>query len=438
MAEIKYTVWYSLLVSPGSRSACRLLEAYDGDTEAIYRSTEEELLQIIGINKDLVKALSDKDLNPAMQVIERCKVLEIKLLPFDDPLYPKRLRRIPDYPILLYYKGYFPPFFDEEVSIATVGTRRVTEYGERCGYLISRDMARTGAIIVSGMALGADTACHRGALDTCGHTIAVLGCGLDVVYPKQNSDLMYEIECRGTLISEYPPGTPPLGHHFPTRNRIISGLSLGTLVIEADKKSGAMITARLAREQGRDLYALPGKIGELNSLGTLELIKEGARMVTGALDILEEYDLIFPHRIHTERLYTKVTKVYVEPVRQRRSKKNKDVTPAEATAKETVTKPSSQAAEPKATEPAEEKNTEPKVKMKKKVAQILQKPYPIGLSEDESKVYDAIPDCKSISADELARQGIPVARVMVALTTLEIKRLVVCLPGGTYMKTEDL
>ena len=444
MSDVKYSVWLSLLTVPGSKSVCRLIEAFDNDTQKIYEATEEEYLAVKGVTPALAKSLCDKDLKKALNTMHFCQKHHVNLLPFDHPNYPKRLRRLPDFPILLYYRGTLPDI-DNEVAIATVGTRKITEYGQQNGYVISRDLARSGVIVVSGMASGIDTVCHRGALDALGHTIAVLGCGIDVVYPKQNADLMEEIASNGTVITEYAPGTPPSGYNFPKRNRIISGLSLGTLVVEADVKSGAMITANYAKEQGRDIFAMPGNVGEMNSLGTNQLIKQGARMVTGALDILKEYELLFPQKIRTDRVNPPVTHMYVENPRPAPRKTRGGYTPIIDDRTNVDERGISVARSlfslseftPKKQPKTKEKDTTPaKKKESKKVTQekTEPKPLPTNLTEDENRVLSAMPNDHGITPDELARKGIPVAQVLVALTTLEIKKLVVSLPGGIYMK----
>lgn len=442
MSDVKYSVWLSLLTIPGSKNVCRLIEAFDNDAEKIYEATEEEYLAIKGVTPALAKALSDKDLTKVHNTLRFCQKHHVTLLPFDHPSYPKRLRRLPDFPVLLYYRGTLPDI-DNEVAIAAVGTRKITEYGQQNGYVISRDLARSGVIVVSGMASGIDTICHRGALDALGHTIAVLGCGIDVVYPKQNAELMEEIASKGTVITEYAPGTPPSGYNFPKRNRIISGLSLGTLVVEADVKSGAMITANYAKEQGRDIFAMPGNVGEMNSLGTNQLIKQGARMVTGALDILKEYELLFPQKIRTDRINPPVTHMFVENPRPTPRKTRGGYTPiiddrtnvdehgisvARSLFSLSEFTPKKQPKDKDAT-PAKKKESKKTAKEK-----TVPKPLPTNLTEEENKVFTAMPNDRGITPDELARQGIPVAQVLVALTTLEIKKLVVSLPGGIYMK----
>ena len=438
MSDIRYSVWLSLAAVPGTKSLCQLIEAFEGDTDAIYRASREALLNK-GATETLADRLSDKSLDEALRIIDFCKKRDVFLLPYDSPNYPKRLRRIPDFPILLYGRGRLP-ILDNEVAIATVGTRRYTEYGKRNAYVISRDMARAGIVVVSGMASGIDTFCHRGALDALGYTIAVLGCGIDVVYPKSNADLMEEIAETGTVLTEYPPHTEPAGYHFPKRNRIISALSLGTLVLEADEKSGAMITARLTLEQGRDLFSLPGNIGESTSLGTNRLIKDGARMVTGALDIVNEYESLFPNKLHSERLVFKGIShrneggrsvhvaTAVKPLKNDLSGGTNGIytlsDPPKEAPKDTP--------KPKRTKPTQKEKAQPQTAAPSPTPSPA---IPDNLTPDEAMVLAALPTLGGVTSDELSRNGIPVAQVMVALTTLEIKQLVKSLPGGLYIRT---
>lgn len=405
--------------------------------EAVFRATPEELLAVDGITKALVEKLSDKQMDEALKILDFCHRRHITLLPFDSPEYPKRLRRLPDFPLLLYVKGHLPAI-DHLVCIATVGTRSVTEYGGTNAYLLARDLARAGAVVISGMANGVDSFCHRGALDALGTTVAVLGSGIDVIYPKNNAELYEEIVRTGAVVTEYRPGTPPAGYNFPLRNRIISGLCLGTLVVEADRKSGAMITARTAQMQGRDIFALPGNVGEMNSLGTNDLIKEGARMVTGALDILEEYELIFPEVLHTERL--------LRPLRQMNIADTRGILRVASPRRILVDDRPEDQKPPLPAEKSEKAGKEPKKKEagstpgktkskdKKEPAPLKKATPPDNVSETEKQVLAAMPQGHSVTGDEIARCGIPISKVLVALTTLEIKGLVVSLPGGSYMK----
>jgi len=201
--------------------------------------------------------------------------------------YPELLKHIDTAPLVLFYRGN--PGVLTEKSLGIIGSRRATSYGLNAAYVIAGDLARAGYCIVSGMARGIDSHAHRSALDAGGTTCAVLGCGTDIAYPPENKSLMEEIIEKGVLVSEYPPETLPLGQNFPARNRIISGLSKGLLVVEAGKRSGTLITANFALEQGRDVYAVPGSIFSLKSAGTNDLIKDGAIVVTSSDDILKQY-----------------------------------------------------------------------------------------------------------------------------------------------------
>ena len=212
--------------------------------------------------------------------------MKIRAIGPGDAEYPVNIRDIYDPPAILYVKGEMLP--QDEVAVALVGTRRPTHYGIQACRKLAYDLAMRGITIVSGMAVGIDTEAHRGALAAGGRTIAVLGSGHNNIYPRQNIGLYAEITGRGAVISEFPNATAPFKWNFPRRNRIISGLSLGVVVVEAPKKSGALITVDFALEQGRDVFALPGRAGSLTSEGTHRIIKEGARLVENADDIIEE------------------------------------------------------------------------------------------------------------------------------------------------------
>ena len=283
-------LWLSLAAVTGSRQTDKLLENCGGDIERVYSLPGGDYADITGSGR-LADRLADKSLDKARGVIEWCGENGVGILTPDDGLYPERLRSIMSRPLTLYYLGE-PRELAKCMTLAMVGTRRMTNYGSASAYAISIESARCGAVVVSGMAAGVDGVCHRGAMDGGGYTVAVLGCGIDRPYPEFHRELMREIAAKGLVLTEFPPFTPPSGYNFPIRNRIISGISLCTLVVEGDARSGAMITARSALYQGRDLCALPGKIGESSSEGTNMLIKDGARIVTCAMDILEPYRYI--------------------------------------------------------------------------------------------------------------------------------------------------
>jgi DNA processing protein len=218
------------------------------------------------------------------RILETCGKKRIDILTISDEEYPEMLKYISDPPLVLYVRGYIP----KSNSIAIVGSRKASGYGIETANKMAFNLALADINIVSGMARGIDTAAHAGALEADGETVAVLGCGVDVAYPPENRSLMERISDSGAVISEFPPGTPPSPMNFPGRNRIISGMSIGTLIVEAGMKSGSLITANYALEQGRDVFAIPGNINNYNSMGTNRLIKDGAKIVLSVDDILDE------------------------------------------------------------------------------------------------------------------------------------------------------
>jgi DNA processing protein len=283
-----YWIWLNNVPGIGARRFYKLVEYY-GSPELLFYATDEDLQTAVKILGDKTFAAlrefrRDEELEKARKIMELPELSIITLL---SPQYPPLLKSIYDPPPVLYCKG--KPLRSDQPAIAIVGSRHSSEYGRRAARKISCDLARSGVTIVSGMARGIDTMAHKGTLDTeTGYTIAVLGGGVDYVYPAENASLYHLILDHGTVVSEYPPGTTPVPGNFPARNRIVSGLSCGILVIEAGVKSGALITVDCALEQGREVYALPGNISSPYSQGTNKLLKDGAKMVTSAEDILED------------------------------------------------------------------------------------------------------------------------------------------------------
>ena len=290
--ERAYWVWLSTVPGVGARRFLKLVEAF-GSPKAVYDSAKEEtgLLKNLAGEKaadNIVKSINSALLDKACSTLENPYVRIITLL---CPEYPDMLKNIYDPPPVLYAGGRRLDL--ARGAIAVVGSRRSSDYGRQAAERLSCRLAEAGLAIISGLARGIDTHAHKGAL-TCdnGYTAAVLGCGIDIVYPPENRRLYERIMERGTLLSEYPLGTLPSAGNFPARNRIISGMSQGTLVVEAGLKSGALITVDYALEQGRDVYALPGNISSPFSEGTNKLLKEGAKMITSADDILEDFPLL--------------------------------------------------------------------------------------------------------------------------------------------------
>ena len=364
----------------------------------------------------------------------------IGILTYSDEFYPSRLKTLKDPPCVLYYKGTLPDF-DNRVCIAVVGTRKMSEYGKRAAFKIAYELASAEGVVVSGMALGIDSVAACGAICGKGKTVAVLGCGIDIVYPPQHTRLMNIIEENGVVITEFAPGTRPLGTNFPIRNRIISGLCQGTLIVEADEHSGAMITARCALMQGRDIYALPGNIDESNAQGTNSLIRDGANAILEARDILENYNLIYGKNINYLSLtYAKERYEYDESVLAKmgiaaRVYKgiNASAPQNNPGASELRPKRRSHIPEredmPSTTEKKTKKFGEFTTEKKDNTEEIIS-----SLGDFEKEIFSEIPIDRAISMDALCALGYTIGDVMSALTLLEVKGLVMPLPGSLYIR----
>lgn len=289
----------------GPRAATKLLERF-GSADAVFHARRTEL-ESLRMRPETIESIIKREFeDKAGTELERVKALGGDILILDDGSYPALLREIADPPITLYVRGDWQACF-ERPGVAVIGSRMCSTYGENASEMLARDLASRGICIISGLARGIDTAAHRGAMRGGGKTIAVLGTGIDGVYPKENTRLVREIlDSGGAVVSQFPLGTPPLKDNFPYRNRIISGLSLGVLIIEATEKSGSLITARLATEQNREVMAVPGNITSRNSVGTNYLIKAGAKLVQQWQDVVAELPSdvaasILPPRIEEEK-----------------------------------------------------------------------------------------------------------------------------------------
>jgi DNA processing protein len=286
--ELQYWVGFNIVPGIG-RVKFSQIENFFGKLENAWKAGPADFKQA-GLDSNVIKAIEtcreQTDLDAEMEKLERGAV---KAYTYHDAEYPARLKEIYDYPPLIYVKGNFLP--QDEWCLSVVGTRRATIYGRQVTEEIVADLAQNGITVVSGLARGIDTVAHRRALESGGRTIAIFACGLDTIYPGENTNLARSIIERGALVSEYPLGTKPKPDYFPRRNRIMSGMSLGVLVIEADESSGAIITAHIALEQDREVFAVPGSILSPMSRGTNTLIQEGAKLVRNCADILEELNL---------------------------------------------------------------------------------------------------------------------------------------------------
>lgn len=402
---LEHWIWLTTRKGIGTYGRASLIRDFE-TAERIYDASESELRDS-GINKrDILDTLMDKSLDEAYDILMECKVKGIEILTYADEIYPQRLREIPDPPMVLYYKGVFPAV-DHEAVIGIVGTRRSTLYGLLYAKEFGKAIACGGAVVVSGGARGIDSMALKGALEGQTPVICVLGSGLDVIYPRENADLFFEIQKHGCLISEFRPGTKGFGHNFPIRNRIISGLSLGVLVVEAPERSGALNTAHHALEQGRDVFAIPGNIGTQSSAGSNRLLREGAIMVESGWDVLSEYLSLFPGKLFDPKKadtmnaiissrYSYTLPVYT-PVIENPFRQKRIDNPEKKTYSDEIVKPAS-------------------------------------LSDNEEKVYSFVSE-QSIHADQLVAQcGLPVSQVTAALTTLQIKGLICKLPGNYIQK----
>lgn len=280
-------LWLLAIARVSRQTVADIIDEY-GSAEAFYNLTDDEIKSIKFISKSEKDRILKKDLDLAENYLDYISKNGTRFLIPEDDDFPKALLNIADSPKGLFCRGKWIDM-NRNILVAVVGARKCTQYGYSCAKTISKDIARAGAIIVSGMAMGIDSAAHEGALEVNMPTIAVLGCGVNVVYPPSNHALMKRIMETGMVISEYPVNTEPAKHTFPERNRIISGVSNGVVVVEASERSGSLITARYAMEQDKDLFAVPGNINSTYSKGTNELIKDTAKLITCADDITFYY-----------------------------------------------------------------------------------------------------------------------------------------------------
>lgn len=442
-ADIVYWMWLSIVCGAGSSTPEKLFKVFGADARRIYNAAPEEYMCIPGLKGETIDGLCRKTLKTAYDVLDWCKRHSVGLIPYNSEYYPSSLKIITSAPIMLYYLGMFPNI-NRRLSISVVGTRKITEYGWKQAYSMGYDLASTGVAVVSGAALGVDGTAHRGALDAEGYTIAVLGCGIDRIYPKENTNLIREIAARGTLITEFCPGTPPSGRNFPIRNRIISGLSQGTVVVEADERSGSLITASYARKQGRPVYALPGNVGTSTSAGTNSLIKDGAKMTTDALDVLSDFAESYDAVINIENITGKMSKcitvgnckntfrkprthAYPQSGAYRGAPEgvnSKDV-PASPRAAAAGKLPDVKNDKNHDENPASDKKDVPVIKPVKdsvtlSADEVSKKLSENGLDDSAVSVYARIPEQGSISFDELSRDGLNMGELMETLSSLEI------------------
>ena len=435
MSDTIYWIWLATKLGVASRHLHYLLDRYSSAYD-IFRADPEEL-EMLDLKAECIAALSDKDLRQAYAINDYCVSHKIGILTYSSEHYPAKLRFLKDPPAVLYFRGVLPNVNDF-LSIGVVGTRKISEYGKRSAYKIAYELGAAGVTVVSGMASGIDGVSACGAICGGGKTIAVLGSGIDVIYPKEHTKLYNKIIENGAVVSEYPPTTKPLGQHFPVRNRIISGLSNGTLVIEGDLRSGSLITARRALVQGRDLFALPGNLGNKNSSGTNQLLHDGANLVIETEDILKPYEFYYGNTINYLGLHEAKGRseldsealsrmgVYFEMDDTSSQEVKHDV----ITVKENKLRP--RKIPKNKTEKDQPSTLSPQTITENKAEQ--NKKDTSSLSEVELKVLSSMPDDRAVSVDALMRFGFSASEIMGTLAMLEIKGFVSSLPGGLYIK----
>lgn len=398
MANLKYFLW--LTGRKGFRpEELRLILAHFGTPEAVFFAdrAEYDLLELPEVKR---RALEDKNLTGAEKILEDCDREGIQIMTIQDADYPERLHEIYDPPCVLYWKGRALSV-DDRLTVGVVGTRSCTAYGVNLAGKLGLDLARAGAVLVSGMAEGIDEAAIKGALSGGGVLISVLGGGIDIVYPKQHHWLYEDVAAMGTLVSEYPPGTEHAGFHFPIRNRIISGLSMGVAVVEAGVPSGALITARHALEQNREVFAYPGPVDGPASRGANRLIQRGeAKLTLSAADILAEFEPFLPDRTELE-----------EPLDDEFARERLEAVPTR------VPPPS----EPVRKAPQKTGEGEKEIDKAPGRAYISVSDTPGGFTDDEVDILRVI-EKRSLTVDDISEETqIPARRVLSALTMLQLR-----------------
>lgn len=413
VAELKYWLWFSNIRGVAKADQLALLDHF-GSPEEIYFARESELKNVL---EGGYEPLLNKDMSEARKILRLCEDGGYTIMTMADAAYPTRLRNIFDPPLVLYIRGKLPTV-DEEAAVAVVGTRSCTPYGIVTAEKIGYEMARCGAVVVTGLARGIDSAAAQGALRAGGRVVGVLGNGIDVVYPKSNERLYDDVAATGAIITEFPPKTPPEGKNFPIRNRILSGISLGVTLIEAPERSGALITAALALEQGRDVFVVPGNIDADSCRGSNGLLREGAYPVFSGWDIVSQYEALYPDKVRAPA-QGKLRRL--EPDAEERLVEGEM---AEA-ARQRPKKPVKPAPEPRIATKKAIDNGEPGGYI-----DIIVDPGTLTL--DERTVLSAM-DGKTHIDEITVKSGLPPQAVMSALTMLEITGCVTQEPGKYFV-----
>lgn len=413
---LTHWIWLATRPALNDRAKAGFLEHFP-DPEDMFYAGKSDFDHLDFLTPEGRQALQDKNLEPAEQILEACRREKLHIVTYRDAAYPRRLQNIPDPPVVLYYKGNLPQL-DENPVVAVVGTRKASAYGLTAAKRLGYQIGRCGGIVVSGMARGIDGLAMAGALTAGAEVVGVLGCGAEQIYPLSNRALFADTQRFGCILSEFPPGTPPAKWTFPKRNRIISGLSNGVLVVEAPEKSGALITASLAVEQGRDVFVVPGNIDMPSFAGSNRLLREGATLASSGWDILSEYQALYPDKIRRDE----------SPAALRAYPQDMEESPALVAQK-----------------PRRPENTENlKEDFRKKAVDNepngpysdLDPPLP-DLTQQERQIYDCLRQGQRLVDDIVAETGLTTGTLLAALTMLELKGLIRRLPGRQVILREE-
>lgn len=417
MRDIVYWIWLSLALTPGADTFRKLIDKFE-TAEAVYNAEKEDIISCIGLRSHDFKAVTDKELTEAQRIKSFCENKGVGILTYLDKEFPDSLRRIDTPPVLLYYRGILPDF-NRDCMFSMVGTRRLTDYGRKNAFRIGYDLAKAGAVIVSGMAIGIDGVSHAGSLSAGGVNVAFLGSGIDVCYPEQHKRLAREIVKNGCVMTEYAPGTRPKRYNFPRRNRLIAGISAATVVIEGRERSGAIITARYAKKFGKTVYALPGNVDNKNSEVTNLLIKNGAKLITSADDVVRDFEFVYTGIINpfnlTDKIDVQMNEVFAELEISCVSAGDKIFSSYNGKNEKSLTKPKNQSVE---------NDIGGEIPRGERIS-----PENAGFDKDTLRIYKKIPLSDECTVDSLADDVDKMPSVMKALLKLEMGRFVVMLPG---------
>ena len=398
-------IWLATRPELNERQKLAVLDAF-GDPEEIFYADNSRFAQVEGMTQAGAEALADKDLSQAQTILDDCIEKDIQICTYHDGAYPARLKNIADPPLVLYYKGNLTGL-DNSPVIGVVGTRKASVYGLTTSKKMGYQIAKCGGILVSGLAEGNDGSAMEGALTAGGKVVGILGNGIDVVYPPMHRSLYRDTERNGCLISEFPPKTPPYKWNFPKRNRLISGLSNGVLVVEAPHGSGSLITARRALDQGRDVFVVPGNIDVPTFHGSNAMLREGGVAVSSGWDVVSEYAALYPGKIRNSAQES----YFLSNTEQ---------------------KPLKVAQKPAA---PEKKSLFGNKKVQKNIDKEEKKTYSDQqdvlktLAPEEQELLKPLQQGEALVDDLIASSGLPAGKVLSMLTMLQIRGVVELLPG---------